>query len=187
MRTRAQGQIGFVQSRVRHGEQGLTLIELAIATVVLLVGVVSVMQLVPASMQLNQGNRSDTTAMVIAQRELEQMVNQPLAAAGFVDADGRNLNLGSTTTSGVVFGGPVVPLGNSVQIDFTAAPVGGYNFNYADPNDPGGYSYEVRWAVISNVSGGKVISKRFIMGARRTGGNGVFRPITIDTWVQLAQ
>lgn len=183
MRTKAHAEFGLVRSRVRHRERGFTLLELAIGTAVLLVGVVAVMQLVPVAMQSNQANRSDTTAMVIAQREVEQMVNQPLSNPTFTDADGRVCNLGSVTISNLVVGAPVATSGNSVQIDFTAAPVAGYNFTYADPNGPSG-SYEVRWAVVSNVSGGTVISKRFILGARRSGGNGIFWPITIDTLVQ---
>jgi len=56
--------------------RGFSLLEMLIAVAVLLVGIVSVVQLVPASLQSNQNNRQDTTATVAAQRELDQILNQ---------------------------------------------------------------------------------------------------------------
>jgi hypothetical protein len=35
--------------------------------------------------------------------------------------------------------------------------------------------------VITKTGNGLVFSKRFILGARRKGGNGVYRPVTLDT------
>jgi len=57
------------------------------------------------------------------------------------------------------------------MIDFTAAAVANYSFNYTDPNDPFGMSYDVRWAVITYVKGVNTTGKRFIVGVRRRGGN----------------
>jgi hypothetical protein len=81
----------------------------------------------------------------------------------------------------VVVGSPVVVIYNQLVIDFAASPVAGYSFNYQDPNDPAGVFYDVRWAVITKTGNGLVFSKRFILGARRKGGNGVYRPVTLDT------
>ena len=49
---------------------GFTLVEVLLATVVLLVGVVAVAQLVPISLTVNSANRGDSTALVIEQRVL---------------------------------------------------------------------------------------------------------------------
>jgi Tfp pilus assembly protein PilV len=157
--------------------------ELAIATLVLMVGIVSVVQLVPASMQSNLNNRVDTTAMVFAQREMDQIANQPLTSSTFTDNDARSVSLGSTTVSDAVFGGPVIMLGTAASIDFTAAPVAGYNYTFTDPDDPDGASYMMRWAVISKVNAGVVVSKRLIVGCRRSGGQ-FPNPAIVDTMVQ---
>lgn len=163
---------------------GFTLVELAIATVVLLLGAVMVMQLVPAAMQSNVYNRYDSTAVVVAQRELDQMISQPLAAAQFTDADGRVILLGNSAAPNTVVGGPVLTAGNIVKIDFTAAAVANYNFAYQDANDPTQPTYEVRWAVITTVSGGTVVSKRFIVGAWKRNATLVMPPVTLEAWVQ---
>lgn len=168
----------------KKGQQGFTLVELAIAIVVLMVGIVAVAQLVPASLQSNLNNRADTTASVLAQRELDQMVNQPLSATSFVDKDGRAINLGTpggANTSNLA-GGPVVARGTTEAIDFTASPVAGYNFTYADPNDPTAAAYVVRWAVVDTTnSAGTVVSKRVIIGCQ----NAIqpLFPVNLDTWV----
>jgi prepilin-type N-terminal cleavage/methylation domain-containing protein len=176
--------MGFPKERNRTGEHGFTLLELLIATAVLLVGVVGVAQMVPVSVRSNSNNRYDTSAVVIAQRELDQMVYQPLQNTTFTDADGRLCNLGSITTSNVVTGNPVIMIGNQVAIDFTAAAVPGYNLTYTDPNEAIGIPYEVRWAVISNVSGTTVVSKRFILGAWKRDPRRLMGPVTLDVWLQ---
>ena len=76
--------------------------------------------------------------------------------------------------------------GTVASIDFSAAPVANYNYTFTDPNDPAGASYQMRWGVISNVSGGVVVSKRFIVGCRRVNGAGqiLLNPAVVDTLVQ---
>jgi hypothetical protein len=71
---------------------------------------------------------------------------------------------------------------NQLVINFSSAPVTNYSFTYQDPNDPFGLVYDVRWAVITTMNtNGLVTSKRFILGARKKGGNGVYNPVTLDT------
>lgn len=159
---------------------GFTLIELAIATLVLMFGVVAVMQLVPAAMQSNLRNRYDTTATVIAQRELDQMITQLLSSLQFTDADGRAIALGDPTQPNVVVGGPVQVVGTTARIDFINPAVANYNFTTVDPNDASGTRYEVRWAVITNAVGGTVVSKRFIVGAWRRDPSQATLPVTVE-------
>jgi len=92
----------------KHRQSGFTLLELAVATLILMVGIAGVVQLVPASQQSNFTNRVDTTAMVFAQREMDQMIAQPLASSAFNDADLRAINLGSQKVTNTIFGGPVI-------------------------------------------------------------------------------
>jgi len=173
----------------RRQQSGFTLLELGVATLILMVGIAGVVQLVPASQNSNLNNRVDTTAMVFAQREMDQMINQPLTSATFTDADGRVINLGSETVTNTVFGSPIVMLGTSPSINFSAAAVAGYNYTFTDPNDLNDTAeakYQMRWTVISNVSAGVVISKRFIVACRRIGNNvgQVLNPAVVDTLVQ---
>ena len=153
------------------------------ATVVLMIGVVAVVQLVPASLQSNLNNRVDTAATVIAQREFDQMLSHSLTATNFTDLDGQTIWLGDPSSPGIVVGSPIVTLGSSTMIDFTATPVNGYNIRYTDLNDPMGALYEMRWGVITNASNGAVISKRFVLGCRRLNGPNAVFPTNLDTIV----
>jgi prepilin-type N-terminal cleavage/methylation domain-containing protein len=169
-------------------QRGFSLTELMIAAVVFLVGIAAVMQLVPAAMQSNLQNRVDTTSVVTAQRELDQMTDQPLASNFFTDVDGNVCNLGNAATPNVVVGSPLVQVGNFVRIDFAAARVNGYNFQFTNPQNPTDGSYDVRWAVITAVNGaGAAVSKRFIVGAQRRVGPQVLFPVSLDSWQQLVQ
>jgi prepilin-type N-terminal cleavage/methylation domain-containing protein len=166
----------------RTGQHGFTLIELALASVILLVGIVAVAKLIPTSVHSNRNSRSDTTATVIAQRELDQMVNQPLASLNFTDMDGNVINLGSAATPNVVLGGPVTLNGANEQINFNAPAVPGYNYTYTDPNSPNG-TYQVRWAVVVTASGGNAVAKRFIVGCRQQDSTQPTAPVNVDSEV----
>ena len=161
-------------------QRGFTLIEMMIAVVMILVGLVAVAQLVSASIALNSANRDDSTSVVLAQNELNQFVNQPLTTFTFTDNLGNVCTLGSAGTTGSFVGSPITSGGNQQVIDYTQATVNGYSFTWIDPNDPTGARYDVRWAVYNFPSGA---GKRFIIGARKTGGNKPFWPVILDTVV----
>lgn len=163
--------------QARPAERGFSILEMIIASAIMMVGIISVMQLVPVSLQLNSTNRLDTLATVIAQRELDQMLSQPLSVNAFTDKAGYTISLGGAGSPGA----PVVMQGQTPQIDFTAAPVAGFSIpKYVDPNDPTRASFELRWAVIP--SPGNLVSKRIIIGCRRTNGNQASLPVNLDTW-----
>jgi len=171
-------------------QSGFTMIELLIASVVMLVGLVTVAQLVPLAIVLNAGNRDDSTALVLAQRELDGMLIQPISATTLSDPQGllcpttSTCNLGDAATPKVPVGSPVVMLNNRPMIDFTQAKVANYNFSSTDPNDPFGLTYDIRWAVVTYANGANPTGKRFIVGVRRIGGNAPFLPLTLDTMVE---
>lgn len=175
-------------SSIRHSQKGFSLVEMLFATMILLVGLVSVAQLVPASLLLNYRNRMDSSALVFAQRQLDQMIDQPLNASFFLDALGNTCQLGDPTTPDILQGSNVVSINNETLIDFSqpqgaAAPTNGYSFTYLDPTDPNATTYDVRWGVIVAGNGSVASAKRYILGVRRLGGNGFFLPITLDTMV----
>ncbi|HTG28648.1 MAG TPA: prepilin-type N-terminal cleavage/methylation domain-containing protein [Methylomirabilota bacterium] len=172
-------------NRKRRGQQGFTLIELMIAIVVLVVGVVSVAQLVPAAIFLNSRNRFDSSSLVYAQREMDQFVNQAFIPAPytFTDQQGNpNCNVGGGTVFDAVVGSPVTTVGGHVAINFTGGQVAGYSYKYTDPTDPT-TNYDVRWAVISTGTANNIYSRRFIMGVQKSGGDTPLPPVTLDTTV----
>jgi hypothetical protein len=169
-------------ARVRNTEAGFSILELLIASVVLLTGILSVVELVPFALQSNANIRLDTSATVIAQRELDQILNQPIQSTSFVDADGRTIDLGNPAQNNVIIGGPLIT--GTGTIDFSQAAVPGYNYTYADPNDGTGATYEVRWAVITSTNGGNPVSKRIILACWHRQSNQINLPLNIDTTVQ---
>jgi len=176
-------------AKSHHQQNGFSILEMLLATTILLVGLVALAQLVPASLLLNYRNRMDSSAMVFAQRQLDQMIGQPISALSFTDPQGiycpsgNTCNLGDPTKPNQVVGTNVlVSINNTPIIDFSST-VSGYNFTYPDPTDPNGTTYDVRWAVIVTGNGTVPSSKRFILGVRQLGGNGYFLPITLDAMV----
>jgi prepilin-type N-terminal cleavage/methylation domain-containing protein len=176
----------------RRNERGFTLIEMLMAIVVLLVGIIAVAQLVPASIGSNSTNRNDSSALVFAQREMNVLRGHPITDTLFTDPLGVSCplaitcDLGNPALPGQTVGGPVVlDISGRPVIDF--GPVNGvanYSFTYPDPNDPYGTSYDVRWAVITTTKNNVATAKRFIVGVQKRSGNGFFQPITLDTMVE---
>ena len=177
-----------LNTRLRHRQKGFSLLEMLFATVMLLVGLVVVAQLVPATMVLNYRNRMDSAALVFAQRQLDILLDQPVSNATYTDQQGNTYQLGNPATPNVLQGSNVLTFNNQPAMDFSGAvpaayPTNGYGFTYQDVTDPNGTTYDVRWAVIVTGNGGTASSKRFILGVQHIGGNGYFQPITLDTMV----
>ena len=164
-------------------QQGFTLMEVLVATLLLITGIVAVAQLVPVAVTKNNGSRRDSTASVIAQRELAQMLEWSLSNVNFTDALGNAGTLGDPTQPGVTVGSPVVAIANRPAINFGAAKVPNYNFTLTDPEDPSA-QYDVRWAVITAGNGTSVSSRRIIIGARQVNSQSYFLPLTLDAMVQ---
>lgn len=172
-----------------YNQHGFTLIEMAVATAVLLIGIVGVAKLVPVAVNMNMGNRNDSTSLVVAQREMDALLSQPIGSLTFSDPQGlvcpaaAVCNLGNPATPNAIVGSTLLNLGNRPLINYGVAQVAGYSFNYSDPDDPTNTQYDIRWAVITLGNGTTASAKRFIVGVRRTGGNGTFLPITLDAAV----
>lgn len=164
-------------------QSGFSILEMILASSILMVGIISVVQLVPASLMSSVGNRLDTMATVVCQRELDQMLSQPLNVDTFQDKDGQSISLGGAGAPGA----PVLMRGDFAVIHFAAflPPPGFYTF-YTDPNDSSS-SFELRWAVFPQTSNGVVVGKRIIIGCRRanSGGNTqLLLPVSLDSSVQ---
>ena len=193
-------------------QAGFTLIELLIAIVVMLVGIVAVAQLVPAAIRQNFRNRYDSTALIWAQRQLEQIEIQDIKVGNPTVVSTpyffTNLNLpAATTPSRTVNLGQAPPLfidapGNpapppvangatlrpgSVSIDWGqaagAVPLG-YRNQFTSPE---GYLYETRWNVMTfygNINGSILpVGKRVIISCRGGPTGTALTPTTLVTMV----
>jgi prepilin-type N-terminal cleavage/methylation domain-containing protein len=171
-------------------QRGFTLMEVTVATLVLLSGLIAVAQLVPVALTANNGNRRDSSASVIAQRALAQFMQLPVTFPGpYTDPLPNNIcssgcNLGDATQPGVTVGSPVVIINNRPAINFGAAKVAGYNATATDPEDPYGAQYDVRWAVITGGNGATASSRRFMIAARQINASAYTLPLTFDAMVQ---
>lgn len=172
----------------RGRERGFTLTEMLMATIVIVVGLVAVAQLVPTSVMLNANNRSDGTALVLAEKQMEALRAIPLTTNSFTDPTGTTCPVGNTcfvgdpTNPGNLVGSPVIPFNNSPIIDFGQPLVTGYGFTFTDPNDPVGAVNDIRWAVITTTNG-TTTGRRIIVGAFRRGMKSPSYPISLDTMV----
>jgi prepilin-type N-terminal cleavage/methylation domain-containing protein len=169
-------------------ERGFTLMEVLVATILLVTGLVAVAQMVPVAVTSNNGTRRDSTATVVAQRQLSYLLEQALTIAGPVPdpfGTGNNCGLGDPTQPGVTVGSPVVIIANRPVINFAAAKVANYNFTTtADQQDPYQATFDIRWAVITTGNGTAASSRRFILGARQVNARSYVLPLTLDGMVQ---
>jgi Tfp pilus assembly protein PilV len=173
----------------RRNEGAFSLLEMLFAILILLVGLVAIAQLVPASIVSNSDNRYDSTALVYAQQRLDILLAQPITASSFADPYcGGTCFLGDPLQPNVAVGNAVVESAyHRAMIDFSAAPIDGYNVQFHDINDPNGPTLDVRWAVITTMNGPTIFAKRFVLGVRQKGGTGFTQPVTLDTSIQLGQ
>lgn len=171
----------------RANQQGFTLLEMLFATLILLASLVGIAQLVPAAVMLNQRNRMSANLLTEAQRQLDVLLSQPLTSVAYYDTYGETCNAGDTCALGdpmqpnIAIGSAVSDGPNGPSIDFTQPTQTGYSRTYVDTSNPNGLSYDVRWAVITQVTGATITSKRFIVGVRQVGGTGFALPVTIES------
>lgn len=188
------------------GQAGFTMVELMIAILLLLVGVVAVAQLIPAAMDRNLKNRYDSTGLILCQRQLELMVSQPTdvgnPAAGahfsFVATrpNGTNvtirMGLNDTNPANQPVGAPIVTLpGGQLAINWSqpaSAVPAGYIDNFVNAE---GYQYQTRWNVMTffaNIGGtNQPVGKRIIISTRGGPRGANQLPTTIMTMVGFKQ
>ncbi|MGH9805553.1 MAG: prepilin-type N-terminal cleavage/methylation domain-containing protein [Candidatus Acidiferrales bacterium] len=191
--------------RRKSAAAGFTLIELLIAILLLLVGISAVAQLIPAAMTRNFLNRYDSTGLIIAQRQLEQMMNQSMTAGSpaagnhyfynttLPNGTAVTINLGLNNPPGPSDAGAATitdPSGN-IYIDWGEAP-GAVPANYRNQYvSTEGYLYETRWRVMTfyqTLSGTVQPTAKRIVISTRGGPEGMSQaPTTLVTIVGLRQ
>jgi prepilin-type N-terminal cleavage/methylation domain-containing protein len=129
-----------------ENQRGFSLIEMMIASSVLLIGVLSVASLIGYSISADFSSKNNTIATAAAERQMEQ--------------------LRSSAFNSLVDGGSI--LNTSGYITFAGSPVAGYSstVTLADSDQIGKtVSYEVRWNIVT-VNG----LKKITVAAQRSGG-----------------
>lgn len=130
--------------RKSKGAQGFSMVELLFAMGVLAVAILGAAVMIFIGIGRNGSNRMDTTATNVAQTVLEDIAGAPPnASPALTITDCQPANLQITTTPG---GSALAANGD---IDFSAAPVAGYQANYVacGPTGLAAAQYDVRWNI----------------------------------------
>jgi Tfp pilus assembly protein PilV len=141
----------LTKRKVRSSECGMSLIELMIASVVLIVGVLGCAALIPIAIGTNSRNKQQSNSTVIAQMTMENIMSLPLGAATSTITD----CAGTTSTINTVgsAGGTGATLLSSGAVDFSqtrggAGAPAGYYMLYTTCSTSGGQAtYDVRWNI----------------------------------------
>jgi type IV pilus assembly protein PilV len=162
--------------RVRQREQGMTLIELMMAMVVLAVGLGGLCVMFTTAIQTNNKNAKDTTATMLAQLVLEEISAQPAnTATNFTVADCAN-NQFTVSTAGAAGptgkGATLMATGRIDQTQAYNAVPANYGMQYvACGTGTRRAIYDVRWNVITLTPQTRLIT----VSSRQSQGTGVGR------------
>jgi prepilin-type N-terminal cleavage/methylation domain-containing protein len=162
-------------------QRGMTLIELMIAMVVLLVGVVGSMALIGYCMGGNGRSKQQSNSVVIAQMLTEKISSQKAFLSNnltVVDCTGA-----SNTVFTAVGGGALTSSGS---IDYTQAAVTGYQMYYTDCGTSGRQMvYDVRWNITQPTTYTKlvIVSAQLKNAASSSNPTMYSRSVTVRTLV----
>ena len=128
----------------------MSLIELLIAMMVLMFGVISISSLIMLAIGTNFRSRQESNSTAAAQMVMEKIMSVPASAPQVLtitDCAGTVSNV-NTAGSG---GGTGASLNGSGGADFTAASVAGYSMIYATCGNTAGERsmYDIRWNIKS--------------------------------------
>lgn len=141
----------LTKRKVRSSECGMSLIELMIASVVLIVGVLGCAALIPIAIGTNSRNKQQSNSTVIAQMTMENIMSVPVGTTtGAITDCAGTANTINTVGSAGGTGATLLPSG---AVDFSqtlgtaGAPVG-YYMLYTTCGTAGRVStYDVRWNI----------------------------------------
>jgi prepilin-type N-terminal cleavage/methylation domain-containing protein len=140
------------------GQKGFSLIEMMVASIILLIGLMSVAGLIGYSISSNVSSKNDTIAVSAAELELERLKSLDFSSASLGDGGSTldsNGNI-ATTAAGIFSGSPVASYSSTVSL--TDSDQVGKTVNY-----------DVRWNITS-ING----MKKITVAAQRTSSNSRF-------------
>jgi len=173
-----------MKKRRKHRSAGFTMIELLVASFVLIAGILGGVVMILVGVSRNNANRVDTTSTNAAQTVLEQIASTSADTNPTLTlTDCQSNSLSITTAPG---GAPLTSTGD---IDFTAAVTSGYQMNYSMCGSNGLITvYDIRWniAAVQGSTLGKLVtvSARQPFVATQHGFAGL-APVTLRTVVGL--
>lgn len=143
---------------------GFSLIELLLAMIVLVIGLLGGMIVILTAIACNAQNRFDTAAVALTQSTMDRIIVLTTSSASqSTDVTDCTGTVHSVNTVGGDYPGPGAPIidiaatATGLQsIDFTASPVAGYQMLYTlcAGNGVGNQQvYDVRWNVINTTAG----------------------------------
>lgn len=147
-------------------QKGMSMVELLIAMLVLVVGMMGSMILVRTAIVNNNRNKLDTGATALAQMVLEQITSRPSTLntnITILDCSGAartiNPNVGGAALIGAGF--------NQGNIDFSVAAPAGYSMQYISCGPSGvRVTYDIRWN-IQAANGANAFTKLVTVSARK--------------------
>ena len=177
----------------------MSLLELMIACLMMVVGLLGPMALVLTTIANNNRSKWDSTATLLAQMTLEAIASVP-ANATASSTPGSNVTVvdcnpssssaaHAVNTLGSTGSGAGAPLLSTGDIDFTAATVSGYSISYYNCRASTGDRqelYDVRWN-IKTISGSAklvTVAAQAVAGAKM-GANAFQRPVSLKMIVGL--
>ncbi|HET9696241.1 MAG TPA: prepilin-type N-terminal cleavage/methylation domain-containing protein, partial [Terriglobales bacterium] len=160
------------RSKIRRGEEGMTMIELVIAMVVLAIGLGGTMIMISGSITSNNRNKTDTTATTLSEAIMERIIAAGVGAtATFTMSDcsgATNSILIDPTGSTAGRGAAVDATTGNISFTTAASPTSGYTATYVTCGVNGSQAtYDVRWRVVNTqASGTAVYAKMVTVSAR---------------------
>jgi hypothetical protein len=149
----------------RLKQRGMYIVELLIAMVVLIVGVLGCMGLIITAIGTNGRNRHQSNSTATAQMVVEKIMSVPANTSPtltITDCAGNAQNV-NTTGSGAGAGATLLASGD---VDFTVAAPAGYSVLYAGCGTAGRQAvYDIRW----NIKTLSAFAKLVTVSARRRG------------------
>jgi Tfp pilus assembly protein PilV len=133
--------------KARSSQRGMSLIELMIASLVLIVGVLGCAALIPTAIGTNSKNKQQSNSTVIAQMTMEKIMSLPTGTLTGTITDCAN-NTTTINTAGSTAGtGATLLATGTVDFSQTPAPAG-YSMLYTTCSTTGGQAiYDVRWNI----------------------------------------
>lgn len=178
-------ELTYTQAKGAAGrEDGLTIIELMIAMVVLAIGILGSMSLVLMAINGDFRSKQQSNSTAMAQMVTEQIMSVPANTSPTLTiTDCTNTSYNVATAAGGA------SLTSSGDVDYTQATVASYNMPYTDCGSAGRQAtYDVRWkvATLSAYSKQLTVSARLISVSSQGTAGAVFGPVvTIHTVIGL--
>lgn len=159
---------GISGTQSHGGAAGFSLVEAMMAIAILTIGILAVVRMIPVATRTDFGTRTDSTAVFVARRHMEQMLAQPWMLSGVCGtvaapcftaaADGAGntmvVRMACTCASPPCTGSAGAAVDANGDIDFTqlqASVPAGYRRSYTIPQSTGNIvklnqgTYEIRW------------------------------------------